>query len=185
MTGDVGMAVVGEQSRGMTIEDFNLAADDAAAELLRSCLDVAGWVADVAGGRPFPTQASLRVAGADASARLTWAQAQGALARHPRIGEHRAAVPGTGTDSAWSADEQAGVRNVDGGGLLQALAEGNRAYEQRFGHIFLICAAGLPADEILAQLNHRLANDQETEKSVVIGELRKIADLRLAKAVSG
>ena len=64
------------------------------------------------------------------------------------------------------------------------MAAGNRDYELRFGHIFLICAAGLSGEQILDDLRCRLSNDTETEKDVVTGELRRIAALRLAKAVT-
>ena len=66
-----------------------------------------------------------------------------------------------------------------------ALAAGNLAYEQRFGYIYLICATGLSGEQMLAALRERLTHDDEQERLVVMDELRKIAALRLSKAVSG
>ncbi|WP_222618388.1 2-oxo-4-hydroxy-4-carboxy-5-ureidoimidazoline decarboxylase [Nakamurella sp. PAMC28650] len=164
--------------QGPTLAEFN--ADAAvAAEILGACMDIALWVAQVSAGRPFADLASLRRAGSAAAAVITWEQVAGALDRHPRIGERRAAVAGTGTESAWSGAEQSGVEVTQ----AQALAAGNVAYEQRFGHLFLICAAGLSGEQILAALDLRLRNEPAVEKPIVIQELRKISALRLAKAV--
>ena len=168
-------------SSGMSLAEFNSADPAKAAEVLGACLDIDQWVAAVVSGRPYRDVESLQAAGTVASAGISWAQVAGALARHPRIGEKSAAVVGTGTESAWSASEQAGVQAA----AVNSLAQGNRDYEQRFGHIFLICAAGLSGEQILADLTCRLANDPEVERPVVIAELRKIAALRLAKAVVG
>jgi len=98
------------------------------------------------------------------------------LLRHPRIGE-KAGDPG---DVALSASEQSGVAQSD----AEALAAGNLAYEQRFGYIYLICATGLSGEQMLAALRERLTHDDEQERLVVMDELRKIAALRLSKAVT-
>ncbi len=167
-----------------TLQEFNTAEPDAVAEVLRACLDIPEWVREVTGGRSYADLAELRRAGEAAGAGITWDQVAGALARHPRIGERHAAAPGTGTaapEAAWSAAEQAGVERAQ----EQGLAEGNRAYEQRFGHIFLICASGLSGQQMLENLTARLGNDAQTERGIVMDELRKIAALRLAKAVTG
>ena len=79
-----------------------------------------------------------------------------------------------------SASEQAGVADAD----TAALAAGNLAYEQRFGYIYLICASGLSGAQMVAALRARLTHDDEQERLVVMEELRKIAALRLAKAIA-
>ena len=91
------------------------------------------------------------------------------------------APQGAGTEAAWSRKEQSGVG--DDPEVREALAEGNREYEQRFGRVFLICATGLSAQEMLTSLRGRLTHDDATEVAVVREELRKIALLRLAKVV--
>jgi 2-oxo-4-hydroxy-4-carboxy-5-ureidoimidazoline decarboxylase len=102
-----------------------------------------------------------------------------AMAGHPRIGERRL--------SGWSAGEQAAVQygaGTDAQQTLAALADGNAAYEQRFGHVFLICATGLGPAEILAALNRRMSNDPATELDVAAAEIGKINELRLRKLVA-
>jgi OHCU decarboxylase len=101
-----------------------------------------------------------------------------AFTAHPRIGERRP----TGDPRRWSAGEQAGAAGADAV-VLDALAEGNRAYEQRFGRVFLICATGRSAAEMLADLRQRLGHDPETELRVAAEEQRKITRLRLDKLV--
>ena len=102
-----------------------------------------------------------------------------ALAAHPRIGERAA---GEGRQARWSRGEQSGVTRTPE--VERALLDGNRAYEERFDRVFLICATGLGAEEILAALHARLGNDPATEERVVADELRKIAILRLRKVLS-
>ena len=161
----------------MQLAEFNQADPAAARELLGACLDIGEWVDEVLVGRPFPNLASLQALAGAAASRITWPQVAGALARHPRIGER---PQGAGRDARWSGSEQAGVRQDD----ADDLATGNAAYEARFGYIFLICATGLSGDQMLAELRRRLGHDPLAEQAVVIGELRKIAALRLAKAVT-
>ncbi len=84
--------------------------------------------------------------------------------------------------SAISAREQAGVANA-ADDVKRALAEGNRAYEERFGHLYIVCATGKSAEEMLTILNARLKNDPETEMRVAAEEHAKICDLRLTAAV--
>ena len=95
-----------------------------------------------------------------------------ALAGHPRIGERCA--------HASSRREQSGVAGA-GAQVLDALAAGNRAYEERFGHVYLVCANGRPAGELLAVLRGRLGNDPATERRVLRAELREINRLRLER----
>ena len=161
----------------MNLQTFNAADDATARGTLDACLDIDAWVDELANGRPYPSWDALQASASEASALISWDAVATALARHPRIGEK---ATGTAADVKLSASEQAGVVSSQ----TDDLAAGNRAYEARFGHIFLICAAGLSGDQMLTALRHRMTNDPEPEKSVVISELRKIAHLRLAKAVT-
>ncbi|AWS41994.1 2-oxo-4-hydroxy-4-carboxy-5-ureidoimidazoline decarboxylase [Streptosporangium sp. 'caverna'] len=90
----------------------------------------------------------------------------------------------SGRESGWSRQEQSGV-GAAGREVLEELAEGNRAYEERFGHVYLVCATGLSAEEMLARLRERLGNNEEAERDVVRAELAKITRLRLAKLLGG
>ncbi|MFC6878673.1 2-oxo-4-hydroxy-4-carboxy-5-ureidoimidazoline decarboxylase [Actinomadura yumaensis] len=149
---------------------------DAESELLACCAS-RRWAAEVAAGRPYGGPAALRAAAATALERLDWAGVEEALAAHPRIGDR---VRGGDRESSWSRGEQAGMDGA-AADLRAALVEGNRAYEARFDRVFLICATGLSAAEMLAALRARLGNDEETERAAVRAELAKIVDLRLRK----
>lgn len=153
---------------------FNeLSREEAEAELLACCAS-RRWAAAVAVRRPYASADEL-LAVADAEVRaLGWPDVEEALAAHPRIGERPA---GSDRESVWSRGEQSGVGEDD----RAALAEANAAYERRFGHVFLICAAGRGGAEMLAELRERLANDPDTERRVVHAELVKITNLRLRK----
>lgn len=148
-----------------------LPADDARRELL-ACCAAPGWAAQLAAGRPYGSVGAL-VARSDAAvAGMTVADLRAALDGHPRIGDRPA--------SRQSQSEQAGVAG-SGDEVRRGLADGNAAYERRFGHIYLVCAAGRSGAELLAVLRDRLHNDPETEWSVVRTELGKINALRLHK----
>jgi OHCU decarboxylase len=103
-----------------------------------------------------------------------------AFGHHPRIGEQAAVAHQGAPATAWSADEQRGAATA-AEDTRQALAEGNREYERRFGHIYLVCATGKSAEEMLALLRQRLSNDPATELRVAASEQAKITRLRLAK----
>ncbi|MER7619020.1 2-oxo-4-hydroxy-4-carboxy-5-ureidoimidazoline decarboxylase, partial [Nonomuraea wenchangensis] len=140
----------------------------------------------VAAGRPYGDLAGLLAAAEAAAGALAWPDVLEALAAHPRIGERPA---GAGREAAWSRQEQSGVGGDDDGDddgdLRAALAEGNRAYEARFGHVYLVCATGLGGAELLARLRERLGNDEEREHAAVRDELAKITRLRLVKLMGG
>ncbi len=158
---------------------FN-ADQDLARTVLATCLDVPRWVDEVSARRPFLNRAALAAAAAEVAATVQWAEVSSALDRHPRLGERKAAAPRSEAESSWSADEQSGVTTTE----QQQLVVGNQLYENRFGHIFLIRAAGRSGPEILRALHQRLSHTPEREREVVISELQEIAALRLAKAVS-
>lgn len=141
---------------------------------LAACLDVPRFVDEVVAGRPYGTPEALEAAAAASASSLSDAELEAALARHPRIGERA----GAGHDAAHSTREQAGVDRSDAE-LLQRLAEGNRAYEERFDRVFLIRAAGRGSAEILAELERRLGNDDAAERAETVAQLGEIMLLRL------
>ncbi|GAA4580630.1 hypothetical protein GCM10023194_09480 [Planotetraspora phitsanulokensis] len=148
---------------------------------LRSCCASAAWVSAVARRGPYRDLAGLVDAGEAAIAGLTWADVEEALAAHPRIGERPA---GDGREAAWSRSEQSGTAAADQA-VLDAIREGNAAYEERFGHVYLVCATGRSAGDMLAFLRERLAGDEESERKIVREELNAIVKLRLAKLWEG
>ncbi|WP_067491347.1 2-oxo-4-hydroxy-4-carboxy-5-ureidoimidazoline decarboxylase [Actinomadura hibisca] len=149
---------------------------DAESELLTCCAS-RRWAAAVAAGRPYRDADALHAASAEHLDDLDWADVEEALNAHPRIGERAA---GQDRESAWSRGEQSGVNDAEAA-TRQALADGNRAYEDRFGHVFLICATGLSAGQMLAALQERLSHDADAERPVVRAELAKIVAIRLDK----
>lgn len=163
----------------MGIADFNGSSDDDARASLIACLPVDRWVQEVLRGRPYATPADALAVARDAAAELDAAELAAALAGHPRIGE-RASSPAHSAEH--SGREQAGV-DRDDAELMRRLADGNRAYEERFDRVFLIRAKGRDAGEILAELERRLHNDDATERTETVTQLREIALLRLQEVV--
>jgi OHCU decarboxylase len=143
-----------------------------AQERLYTCFASRRWAGRVAEGWPYRDLDSLLDAAERAWSECEPADWAEALAGHPRIGERGGSSP------AASEREQSGVR-MTSATTLDHLAAENRAYEARFGHVFLIAAAGKSADEILAALRERMDNDPVTESRVAAFEHRKIARVRL------
>ena len=153
-----------------------LAPDDAHAEML-ACCGSTGWAKRMAESRPFRDLASMEAdaaRAADALGERDWLEA---FAAHPRIGEKRG-----GDARGWSAQEQARVSEASAA-TLEALAEVNRAYAERFGFTYIVCATGKSAEEMLGLARERLANDRPAELVRAALEQRKITGIRLRKLV--
>jgi 2-oxo-4-hydroxy-4-carboxy-5-ureidoimidazoline decarboxylase len=159
-----------------TLGSFNAAPAQDAERTVLACCASGTFAKAIAGGRPYPDPAALLVAVDAAVATLGWDDIVEAMSEHPRIGDR--AVRG-----GMSAAEQSGAAAASDE-VRQGLADGNLAYEQRFGHVFLICASGLSGQEMLDQLRARLDHDEEAERDVVRDELRKITRLRMTKTLS-
>jgi len=160
---------------------FNELPGDAAAQELAAVCAATAWATAMAAGRPYATVGDAQAQSDAAVGALSVDDLAEALAGHPRIGERPAAGKPVQQQSAgWSRQEQAGVDAADAVTIV-SLAEGNAVYEQRFGHIYLVCAAGRTGAELLAMLRKRLSNDDETEWNVVRTELGKINQIRLTE----
>ena len=146
-------------------------------EALHACCASPAWVARIWAGRPYRSRAALLDAAETACRELDDAQLDLALAGHPRIGDR---ATGAGTEARWSRQEQASVSDADQG-TRDGLVAANRAYEERFGHVFLIRAAGRSAPEMLAELRRRLGNDPATERREVVAQLAQITRLRVER----
>ncbi len=180
MTVDTGSAGDRDRAPGGGVAAFDVAPDDELRVRLRSCCTAETWVGHMLEGRPYRSEAALYAASDHATLALDAGGLEQALAGHPRIGDRAPAHGGDTRSAAWSRGEQAGVATADAT-LLGDLAAANAAYEHRFGHVYLVCASGRGAAELLAICRSRLTNDPETERDVVLGELAKINRLRLAK----
>jgi 2-oxo-4-hydroxy-4-carboxy-5-ureidoimidazoline decarboxylase len=156
---------------------FNALPATEAERALLACCASAAWAREVAAGRPYADVPTLVDAAGAALDRLSWPDVAEALAAHPRIGS---APSGSSREAAWSRREQSGAVGADDA-TAAALVEANRAYELRFGHVFLIFATGRSVAEMLAAARTRLGNDEATERGVVREELRKIVRLRVGR----
>jgi len=164
----------------MLLDEFNRADRSDAVAALRPCVDVTRWCETIVDRRPYATVDDLVGTAAEAADPFTGEEIESALAHHPRIGER---ADGDSREATMSRSEQTGVDPADGE-IQQALREGNRRYEEQFGRVFLIRAAGRSAHEILSILQDRLQNDAVAEERVVAGQLREIALLRLKGTVT-
>lgn len=156
------------------LETFNALPAQEAQEALLACCASPAWAGAVAAARPYAEPADL-LSAADLVRDLPESEVSAALAAHPRIGERP-----TGEDGAWSRREQAGMDTASSE-TAQAMAEANRRYEERFGHVYLVCATGRSALDLLQTVHERLRHDPGTEQAVVRRELAAITRLRLAR----
>jgi OHCU decarboxylase len=154
-----------------TVSEFDDLPAARAADMIQPCCGAARWVAEMVARRPFGSLEELLASADEVWWSLEPDDWREAFAHHPRIGERAA---------GWAAGEQAGVAGASGD-VRDELAAANRAYEARFGHIYLVRATGRSAEELLALARARLANDAESELRVAAEEQRQITRLRLEK----
>jgi allantoicase len=126
------------------------------------------WANEMVAARPFTSWGEVEETAAQIWHNVSPEDILHAFSVHPKIGDHK------------GADEQSGVRSASGT-TLEELSQLNRAYESRFGYIYIVCATGKSADEMLALLRQRLDNDPEEELSIAAEEQRLITQLRLRK----
>jgi OHCU decarboxylase len=162
----------------LTLEQLNLLHEIQAERRLLACCGSRAWARGVAAARPFYSFEEVLATSDRVWSRLTPDDWLEAFARHPRIGD--GASSPRNTSEHWSDREQARARSGSAATLAE-LAELNAEYEERFGHVFLICATGKTADEILDSARARINNDAETELRIAAEEQRRITHLRLRK----
>ena len=154
----------------MRIEQLNALPDDAAVAEFLQCCGSTRWAEAMSRARPFSNAGEMDEKADEiwwSLDRVDWLEA---LAAHPRIGERSSSVAST--------EEQRGALSASDS-VRATLAQHNRDYETRFGHIFIVCASGKSAEEMLAILGSRLANAPEDEWCIAAEEQRKITGLRL------
>jgi hydroxyisourate hydrolase len=191
----------------MNLDAFNaLDAESAAAEL-RRCCGSTRWVESMTRARPFPSAEAMADIGDAVWMSLNSADWLEAFAAHPRIGETkplesaapawpklrvagaseggpvstklRVVRPGEGAP-AWEAQEQSGTKSATEK-VKERLAARNHQYEARFGYIFIVCATGKTAEQMLAMVEDRLQNDSHEELRIAVEEQRQITRLRIGK----
>jgi OHCU decarboxylase len=161
----------------VTLGELNVLPPREAETLLLACCGSRAWARGVVAARPYRNVDDLLAASDKVWSRLTPDDWREAFAKHPRIGERAARG---GVEQRWSEGEQSRAQQA-AAPLLADLASTNVAYEHRFGHVFLICATGKSAEEILANARGRLHNDPERELHVAAEEQRRITHLRVRK----
>jgi 2-oxo-4-hydroxy-4-carboxy-5-ureidoimidazoline decarboxylase len=164
----------------VTIDQLNRLPDDEARAAFERCCGARAWVDHVCAGRPYRSRAGMFAAAERAADKLRRADWLEAFAHHPRIGDREALRTKFAATAAWAGEEQQGAAAATAA-TLDLLAEGNRAYEEQFGYIFIVCASDKSADQMLELLRGRLANDPDTELVNAGREQRAITRLRLEK----
>ncbi len=159
-----------------------MSVEDAIREILPCCGSRA-WARGLAGLRPVMLEDSLLQRSDRIWWTLTEADWNDAFRSHPRIGEKTAAGDVTPQAVHWSAKEQSNAADLYS--VKELMAEGQRAYEAKFGHLFIICATGKSASEMLAMLDARMHNDPATELRIAAEQQRQITQLRLRKWMRG
>ena len=147
---------------------------------LSQCCASRRWARRVAAARPYRTWAALLDTANSALRELDWSDVLEALSGHPMIGQR---ADGDSREAAWSRTEQSGIDSA-AQDVAERLAELNVAYREKFGHVFLICASGLPAEVMLRALEHRLRNDAAAERLATRAELTAITRLRLERLLA-
>ena len=185
----------------MRLDDLNTLSPHIAVREFLRCCGSTKWARAMAAARPFATIEAIYAASDKIDGSLEPSDWIEAFHAHPRIGERaaagragRAEKAGTAgragkarrvdARASWSNEEQAGARGASEA-VRDRLAALNRDYEARFGYIFIVCATGKTADEMLAELERRLAHSASEELPVAAAEQRKITHLRIAKLLGG
>lgn len=168
----------------MTLAELNALSAHDAAEAFLACCGSTRWAHAMEARRPFGDAHDVTATADEVWFGLDAEDWLEAFRAHPRIGERKAAQAQGAQAASWSAQEQSGAAGA-GEDVATALADGNRAYEARFGHIYIVCATGKTAEEMLAILRERLAHDPATELRAAAGEQARITRLRVEKLLAG
>jgi OHCU decarboxylase len=167
----------------LTVRELDELSATHAIELLAACCRSSRWVSSMVARRPFRSLDTVLAAADDVWWSLDGTDWREAFAHHPRIGEQLSAAAADERARGWSSAEQAGVSTARET-VRDALVAANREYEHKFGYIFIVCASGKSAEEILSLARERIGNEPDSELRVAAEEQRKITRLRLEKLLS-
>jgi 2-oxo-4-hydroxy-4-carboxy-5-ureidoimidazoline decarboxylase len=166
-----------------TLAVWNAAADSEALDAMLACCGAHRWATAMVAERPIGSVAALSTAADRVWSTMQESDWLEAFACHPKIGERKPAAAGAHASrksAAWSSQEQSQTSSA-AERVLEELAEGNAAYEQRFGFTYIVCATGKSAEEMLAILKRRLASNREAELREAAEQQRQILQIRLGK----
>jgi 2-oxo-4-hydroxy-4-carboxy-5-ureidoimidazoline decarboxylase len=161
------------------LEEWNNSDENAATEAMLACCGAKRWASQMVALRPIASIIALSEAADQIWSVMGEADWLEAFACHPRIGEHKAPAASKNS-AAWSVQEQGGSSGATDN-VMRELADGNAQYEQQFGFTYIVCATGKSADEMLALLKRRLANNRVAELREAAEQQRQITQLRLGK----
>lgn len=166
----------------LTLAQLDNMLEAEAAFKLAACCGSSKWVAGMVAHRPFQTRERLLAAADEIALTLQPADWLEAFEHHPRIGERQAGAIVSATAADWSRGEQSASSRASED-TRAALIEANAEYEKRFGFIFIICANGRSAEDILAAVRERASNEPDAEIFIAAREQQQITRLRLEKLV--
>ncbi len=167
----------------MTLDELNRLTKEEAIAAFARCCGTRRWGERMAESRPFASPAALFDEADRIWSALGEADWREAFVHHPRIGGVDDLRKKFGSTAAWASGEQSGVQGASEE-VLKGLADGNARYEKRYGHIFLVCATGKSAAEMLAILESRMNHSPEEELRIAAGEQAKITRIRLEKLLA-
>ncbi len=162
------------------LEQLNQAAKETAQARFLDCCGSQTWARIMAEARPFTDAAALIKQAEQIWLNLEAQHWLEAFAAHPKIGARKAAPKQPAQSARWSNAEQSGTQNA-ADSLRDELENANRLYEEKFGFIFIVCATGKSAEEMLDLCRRRLHNDADSEIRIAADEQRKIMEIRLKK----
>jgi len=162
------------------LEQLNKAAKETAEADFLNCCGSQRWARMMTEARPFADVTALIKQAKQMCQNLEAKDWLEAFDTHPKIGERKAAPKQQAQSADWSHGEQSGTHAANDS-VLDALAEANRLYEEKFGYIFIVCATGKSAKEMLALCRQRLNNAADAELRIAADEQRKITEIRLKK----
>jgi OHCU decarboxylase len=165
------------------LERINQAEEVEAESMFRDCCGSTRWASLMTRARPFASEDALLNTAASIWNDLDPADWLDAFSAHPKIGETKSPAAQQPQSAKWSAGEQAGMGSADEW-VSEALVSANRTYYEKFGFIFIVCATGKSAEEMLEHCRVRFVNDRETEIAIAASEQPKITEIRLRKLIS-
>jgi OHCU decarboxylase len=162
------------------LDELNQAAQETAKARFLDCCGSQNWARMMTEARPFADAAALIKQAEQIWLNLEAQDWLEAFAAHPKIGARKAAPKQQAQSAEWSRGEQSGTHGA-ADSVIDALAKANRLYEEKFGYIFIVCATGKSAEEMLELCRRRLANDEDSEFRIAADEQKKITEIRLKK----
>ncbi len=165
-----------------SVEEINNLTDQECYDTFQNCCTASSWVAAMVYARPFANVEDLKSKSDGIWSQVDYEGWIEACEGHPKIGDVDSLAKKYASTKQWAGNEQQGMDSADME-VIEALAKGNEDYEHKFGYIFIVCATGKSASEMLEILNSRLPNEPKSELDIARGEQNKITRIRLDKLI--